>query len=114
MTSSPTRPAGSSAVTAWATVAAASAALVAMTLMATGSLTRQPVVEQAGLAALFAVPVVRNLVVVTLARRREPSLALRALLGIILVVVVAVLAFRHAHGASDLDRPSYSLPTSPP
>ena len=111
MTSSPTRTAGSSAVTAWATVAAASAALVAMTLMATGSLTRQPVVEQAGLAALFAVPVVRNLVVVTMARRRE---RLFASLGIVLVVVVAVLAFRYAHGASVLDRPSYSLPTSPP
>jgi hypothetical protein len=111
MKSSITLTAGSSAVTAWATVAAASAALVAMTLMATGSLTRQPAVEQAGVAALFAVPVVRNLVVVTLARRRERLLAL---VGIVLVVVVAVMAFRHAHGALDLDRPSYSLPTSPP
>jgi len=102
---------GGAHVTGRVTTVAAAVAMVAVVVMAAGSLMGHPVVGTAGLAVLFAVPLARNLAVLVLGRGRDRVLAL---VGVCLIVVVGVATFRHGGITSTLDRPSPALPTSSP
>jgi len=89
-----------------ATTASASAAVVALVVLVAAALWPSEVLARVGLGLLFAVPVVRNSVVVWRGRGLERGLAVA---GIVLVVVVAAVAFRAV-----LDPTPSALPTSTP
>ena len=89
-----------------ATTASASAAVVALVLLVVAALWPSELLARIGLGLLFAVPVVRNSVVVWRGRGLERGLAM---VGVALVVVVAAVAFQAV-----LDPAPAALPTSTP
>lgn len=73
-----------------ATTASAVGAVVALVVLGASTLTSSDELARVGLGLLFAVPVIRNGVVVWRGSGLERALAV---VGIVLVVVVAALAF---------------------
>jgi hypothetical protein len=87
-----------------ATAVGALAALVAVGLLLGSVASSSTWMGQAGLACLFGVPVVRNIVLVVRTRGLQQALAV---VGIIVVVAVAVATF-----GQTLDPTPVALPTS--
>lgn len=79
-----------------ATTASAVAAVVALVVLVVATLLSSGGLARVGLGLLFAVPVVRNGVVVWRGQGLERGLAV---VGIVLVVVVAAVAFSSIGGA---------------
>jgi hypothetical protein len=80
-----------------ATTASAVAAVVALVVLVMATLLSSSDLARVGLGLLFAVPVVRNTIVVWRGQGLERGLAV---LGIVLVVVVAAVAFSAAGAAA--------------
>lgn len=95
-----------------ATTAAAVTAVAALMMLGAAVVFGLDGLTRPGLICLFAVPVVRNLVVIAGGRGSvRGSVRALAVVGVVLVLVVGVVAFGRQ---STLDRATPALPTSTP